>query len=62
MLADQAEAEDVAQEVLLRMWDKVSTLDEDKARLMAYASTTAKNIAQDRIRSKRRHPLLRLLR
>lgn len=62
MLADQAEAEDVAQEVLLRMWNKVNTLDEDKARLMAYTSTTAKNIAQDRIRSKRRHPLLRLLR
>lgn len=62
MLADQAEAEDVAQEVLLRMWDKVNTLDEDNARVMAYASTTAKNIAQNHLRSKRRHPFLRLLR
>ncbi len=55
------EAEDVAQVTMLRMWERLDELDGDKERLMAYAATTARNLAQNRRRQKRRHPLLQLL-
>lgn len=55
------EAEDVAQETTLRMWERLDQLDGDRERLLAYAVTTARNLAQNRRRQKRRHPLLQLL-
>ena len=58
---DDEEAEDVAQEVLLRMWEKVVKLEDDESRLKAFAVVTARNLSQNRLRQKRRHPLLRLL-
>lgn len=60
-LVDNEEAEDVAQETMLKMWGKVESLDDDKARVKAFAIVTAKNLAQNRLRQKRRHPLMRLL-
>ena len=55
------EAEDVAQEAMLRMWERLDQLESDRERLMAYAATTARNLAQNRRRQKRQHPLLQLL-
>jgi RNA polymerase sigma-70 factor (ECF subfamily) len=55
------EAEDVAQETMLRMWERLDQLDGDRERLLAYAATSARNLAQNRRRQKRRHPLLQLL-
>jgi len=55
------EAEDVAQETMLRMWEQRETLYGDKERLLAFTATAARNIAQNRLRQKRRHPVLRLL-
>ena len=61
VLVDEEEAEDVAQETMLRMWESVERLDDDEARLNAFAATAARNLARNRLRQKRRHPLLRLL-
>lgn len=62
IIKDEDCIEDIAQEVLLKMWENADNLDDDVDRVFAYASTTAKNIALNKIRSKRRHPILRLLR
>ena len=56
---DSDEAEDVAQEAMIKMWEKVQKLDE--ARLAAYVAVTAQNMAKNHLRQKRRHPLMRLL-
>ena len=61
VLVDEEEAEDVAQETMLRMWESVERLDDDEARLNAFAATTARNLVRNRLRQKRRHPLQRLL-
>lgn len=61
IINDEDSIEDIAQEVLLKMWEKVDNLDDDVDRVFAYASVTARNIALNKIRSKRRHPILRLL-
>lgn len=58
---DADEAEDVAQETLLKMWESLERLDDDKQRLLSYAAMTARNLSQNRLRHKRRHPLMRLL-
>ena len=58
-LVDSNEAEDVAQEAMIKMWENVQRLDE--ARLAAYVAVTAQNMAKNRLRQKRRHPLIRLL-
>lgn len=59
-LSDREEAEDVAQEVMMRMWEKRSTLIPDVGQLEAYALTLARNLCRNRHRSKVRHPFLRL--
>ena len=45
----------------VRMWERLDQLDGDRERLLAYAATSARNLAQNRRRQKRRHPLLQLL-
>ncbi len=59
-LADAEEAEDVAQEVMVRMWEKRASLIPDAGLLDNYALTLARNLCRNRYRSKVRHPLLRL--
>lgn len=59
-LADAEEAEDVAQEVMIKMWEKRASLMADTDQLEAYATTLARNLCRNRHRSKKRHPLLRL--
>lgn len=61
ILNDCEEAEDVAQETMLRMWENVERLDEDAGRAKAFAAVTARNLAQNRLRQKRRWSILRLL-
>ena len=61
ILDDCEEAEDVAQETMLRMWENVERLDDDARRAKAFAAVTARNLAQNRLRQKRRWPILRLL-
>lgn len=60
LVDDEEEAEDVAQETMLRMWESVERLEDDEARLSAFAATTARNLARNRLRQKRRHPFQRL--
>lgn len=59
---DADEAEDVAQEVLLKMWEAVRTGDVPILNDEAVASAWAKNLAISHVRAQRRHPLLRLFR
>lgn len=62
IIKDEDCIEDIAQEVLLKMWENADNLEDDVDRIFAYASVTARNIALNKIRSKRRNPILRLLR
>jgi RNA polymerase sigma-70 factor (ECF subfamily) len=61
ILDDCEEAEDVAQETMLRMWENVERLDDDARRAKAFAAVTARNLARNRLRQKRRWSVLRLL-
>ena len=61
ILDDSEEAEDVAQETMLRMWENVEKFEDDARRTKAFAAVTARNLAQNRLRQKRRWPILRLL-
>lgn len=54
------EAEDITQEVLLKMWERRESLDADAARLTAYAGQTARNTALNLTRKRKRHPLVAL--
>lgn len=59
---DADEAEDVAQEVLLKLWEAVCTANEPFSNHEAVVATWAKNLAISHVRARRRHPLLRLFR
>lgn len=59
--AEENDREDVVQDVMLRMWEQHATLDADTKRLKGYAVTLARNRSLDILKSRRRHPLLRLL-
>ncbi|MFQ8433512.1 RNA polymerase sigma factor [Amaricoccus sp. W119] len=56
MLGDAAEAEDVAQETLLRMW-KVAPDWREEARLSTWLYRVASNLCVDRLRRRREHGL-----
>ncbi|MBO7661420.1 MAG: sigma-70 family RNA polymerase sigma factor [Bacteroidaceae bacterium] len=60
LLQDEDEVEDVAQEVLLKMWERHDSLENDAKRLNAYVDPLTRNICLDRKKVKRRHPILRL--
>lgn len=60
LLDDADEAEDVAQETMLRMWENRQQLHPQAGQLEAYATTVARNLCRNRRRSLARHPLLRL--
>lgn len=51
-----AVAEDVTQEVFLRVWNRVQTFDEDKGNLEGWLVTVARNRAFDYLRSVRNAP------
>lgn len=59
--AEESDREDVVQDVMLRMWEQHAALEADVKRLKGYAVTLARNRSLDILKSRRRHPLLRLL-
>lgn len=54
ILGDEAEAEDVAQEVMLRMWNTGGSLDISEHGLKPWLRRVTTNLAIDRFRSRRR--------
>lgn len=60
-IADADDVEDVAQEVMLRLWEKRAEIQNDSKMLRAYVATMARNVCKDRQKVDRRHPLLRFL-
>ena len=60
-IANADDVEDVAQEVMLRLWEKRAEIQNDSKMLRAYVATMARNVCKDRQKVKRRHPLLRFL-
>jgi RNA polymerase sigma-70 factor, ECF subfamily len=54
VLRDEAEAEDVAQEAMLRLWRQAGNLDVGPAGIGAWLRRVASNLSIDRIRSGRR--------
>ena len=54
MLADAAEAQDVAQETLLRLWQRAAAFDPQRGRLSTWLHQIAHNLCIDRLRKLRR--------
>jgi RNA polymerase sigma-70 factor (ECF subfamily) len=54
MLASEAEAQDLLQEVFLSVWNKASTFDPARGSAFSWTVTQLRNRAIDRIRSRRR--------
>ena len=58
MLNDQAEAEDVLQDVFVQIWDKAKLYDRSRGKPLTWALTLTRNKSIDRLRSaQRRHRL-----
>lgn len=55
MLGDAAEAEDVAQEVFLRVWRSAGEWRQGQAKFSTWMSRVAINLCYDRLRKKREH-------
>ena len=60
LLNDKEDAEDMAGEVMLRLWERHSNLRDNAEEVRHFADTMAKNLSLDLLRRRRRHPLLRL--
>ena len=54
MLKNEADAKDVLQESLIKIWRKGATFDANKARLFTWMLTICRNTALDRLRSNQR--------
>lgn len=54
LLGDASEAEDIAQEALLRLWRNASSLDVDSRGVGPWLARVATNLAIDRLRNARR--------
>ena len=57
ILRDTAEAEDILQEVFLRVWEKAATYDPVLGSPMAWLVRIARNRAIDKVRSRRSRPV-----
>lgn len=57
MLGDRAEAEDVAQETMLRLWRSAADWRQGEAKLTTWAYRVAANLCTDRLRRRRSVPL-----
>ncbi|MFP3563451.1 RNA polymerase sigma factor [Paraburkholderia sp. SIMBA_030] len=56
MLGDRMEAEDVAQEVFVRIWKQASRWNEGEARFDTWVHRVALNLCYDRLRGRREDP------
>jgi len=52
ILRDEAEAEDILQEVFLQIWEKIDSYDENLGNPLAWITRITRNKAIDRLRSK----------
>ncbi len=57
MLGDEAEAEDIVQEVFLRLWKNAGKFDPEKARLSTWLHRVTSNLCIDRLRGRRTEQL-----
>ena len=60
LLDDKEDAEDVAGEVLLRLWERHNNLRDNADEVRHLADRMARNLSLDSLRHKRRHPILRI--
>ena len=60
LLNDKEEVEDVAAEVMSRLWERHRLLRDDADEVRHYADTMARNLSLDLLRHQRRHPFLRI--
>ncbi len=60
LLDDKEDAEDVAGEVLLRLWERHNDLRDNADEVRHLADRMARNLSFDSLRHKRRHPILRI--
>lgn len=56
VLGDRAEAEDVVQETMLRLWKIAADWRQDEAKVSTWAYRVAVNLCTDRLRSRTRRP------
>ena len=59
-LQDCEDIEDMAQEVLLKMWERCDELKDNVPMLRTYVQTMTHNLCIDRLRQGQRHPMLRI--
>ena len=52
MVKDEEQAQDLLQEVFLKIWNNASTYDQKKSRLFTWMLNVARNTAIDHLRSK----------
>ena len=60
LLDGKDDAEDVAGEVMLRLWERHRLLRDDADEVRHFADTMTKNLSLDLLRHRRRHPILRI--
>ena len=60
LLGDHAADEDVAGEVLLRLWERHDGLHDDPEKVSRLASVMARNLSLNHLRHRRRHPIMRI--
>lgn len=60
LLDEKEDAEDVAGEVLIRLWERHKDLRDDANEVRRLADTMARNLALDLLRHRRRHPIMRI--
>ncbi len=56
MLSDPHQAEDIAQETILRAWCKSDTLSSERGSLGGWLATVARNVTLDHLRARRTRP------
>lgn len=60
-IPDAEDVEDVAQETMLRLWERRNDLTPELTKLHKYTTKVAKNICLDKHRTRRRYPIFQLL-
>ncbi|MBP5386320.1 MAG: RNA polymerase sigma factor [Prevotella sp.] len=61
LLNDHDTAEDVSEEVLLKLWERHRDLHDDEDKVKHLANLMARNLSLNLLRQRRRHPIMRLI-